>query len=47
MNRRDVMRYIGGAFTAPFVWPLAVAAQEPGRIYRIGFLILPIPSVKL
>lgn len=35
MRRREFITALGAAVT----WPLAVRAQQPSRIYRIGFLI--------
>ena len=36
MRRRNFIKMIGGA---AFGWPLPVWAQEPGRVYRLAFVV--------
>jgi putative tryptophan/tyrosine transport system substrate-binding protein len=36
MRRRDFISFVIGGAVA---WPVAAPAQEPGRTYRIGFLL--------
>jgi putative tryptophan/tyrosine transport system substrate-binding protein len=39
MKRREFITLLGGAVVTPsFLWPRAVCAQQPGRVFRIGFL---------
>src|SRR5205823_8433178 len=37
VRRREFIKVIAGLAAA--TWPFGTSAQEPGRIYRIGFLI--------
>ena len=45
MRRRDFIKVIAGSVVA---WPVAVRAQQPGRVYRIGFITagVPIPALR-
>jgi putative ABC transport system substrate-binding protein len=35
MRRRDLLKVIAGS---PVLWPLAVRAQQPGKVHRVGLL---------
>jgi putative tryptophan/tyrosine transport system substrate-binding protein len=35
MHRRDFIKVVAGSAAT---WPLAAYAQQPGKVYRIGFL---------
>jgi hypothetical protein len=40
MRRRDFIKVIAGSAVA---WPVAARAQQPGRVYRIGFITAGVP----